>query len=288
MTEVLVRVDAVTRRNGVMGVTFDLRAGEIVALLGASGSGKTALLQLAAGWLRPDQGRVTIAGHSAASVAGRRLAGFAPASPAFPPGLTVRGVLDYYARFHGPGSERRAMVAAALDLADLGVAAETRAGALPLGPLRRLALAQAALGRRRVLLLDETLDNADAGMRAHLIERLGRFAWLGGVVLLAAHNVAALERLTLRTLVLRNGVIVKDEATAAALERRILEIVLDGPPIAPPPGFRLAPFGLEVDLAGRTVEAALAVCRAQRLAVRATRVRMPSVDDVVVQSSAPS
>jgi hypothetical protein len=61
--------------------------------------------------------------------------------------------------------------------------------------------------------------------------------------------------------------------------------VLDAPPAAPPPGFRLAPFGVEADLGPRTVEAALALCRAHRLVVRATRVRSRSLEDVVVESS---
>lgn len=281
----LVSLDGVTRRRVVAGVTFEVQAGEIVGLVGASGCGKSTLLALIAGWLRPHTGRVTIAGRPAPSLAARRLAGLAPAAPAFPPGLTVRSLLEYYARFHGAGSERRGMVAAALDFADLGALAGSRASALPLGALRRLALAQAALGRRRVLLLDETLDGADARVRTHLLDRLEAFAWNGGVVFVASHDLTTVERLVHRIILLRDGVVVRDEPAIVTLQRRVLEIVLDAPPAAPPPGFRVAPFGVETDLGGRTVEAALAMCRAHRLVVRATRVRLRSLDDVVVESA---
>ena len=64
----------------------------------------------------------------------------------------------------------------------------------------------------------------------------------------------------------------------------MLEIVLDAPPGAPPPGFRVTPAGLEVDLGHGTVEAALAVCRAHRLAVRASRVRLKCLEEVVLDA----
>jgi len=61
-------------------------------------------------------------------------------------------------------------------------------------------------------------------------------------------------------------------------------VVLDAPPREPPPGFRVTVFGLETELGGGTVEAALALCRAHRLAVRASRVRLKSLEDVVLDA----
>jgi ABC-type multidrug transport system ATPase subunit len=150
--------------------------------------------------------------------------------------------------------------------------------------LRRVALAQAALGGRRVLLLDETLDGQDVAARRGLAERLGRRAWDGAVIVLATHDYTVVERLADRLVVPRAGSVVHDAPARALWQQRVLEIVLDAPPAAPPPGFRVAPFGLEADLGTRTVEAALALCRAHRLAVRGTRVRPKSLEDVVVET----
>jgi ABC-2 type transport system ATP-binding protein len=265
-------------------VSFTMKAGELVGLVGPAGSGKTTVLRVAAGAQRPGGGAALIARQPAASVAARRIAGFAPATPVFPPGLTVRGVLEYYAWFHGPARAARGRVAAALELADLGAFADRRPAMLPYGVLRRVALAQAALGDRRLLLLDETLDGAEAAVRRGLAERLGRLVWNGGAILLATHDFTTVERLADRIIVLRAGRIARDAPASLLLRERVLEVVLDAPPVAAPPGFRLAAFGLEADLSGRTVEAALALCRAHRLVVRATRVRSKSLEDVVVET----
>src|SRR2546425_12246203 len=72
--------------------------------------------------------------------------------------------------------------------------------------------------------------------------------------------------------------------TAALLEERVLEILLDAPPTAPPPGFRITPYGLQADLGTRSAEAALALCRAHRLAVRASRVRARNLEDAVLDA----
>ena len=79
-----------------------------------------------------------------------------------------------------------------------------------------------------------------------------------------------------------DGPVVCEPPVAAYAAARALEIVLDRPPDRAPPGFRPTPTGLETDLEGGTAEAALAVCRAHRLAVRASRVRLRSLEDAVL------
>ncbi len=252
----------------VADVSLEVAAGEIAALVGPHGSGKTTLLGIAAGLLARDAGAVTVAGVPAGTPAARAALGYAPEAPIFPPTLSVREVLGYFARFHAAGTARRGLVAAALERAGLEGAAERRAGGLPLPVARRLALAQAALGHRRVLLLDETLSGAARGV----------------AVLLASSDLAVVEQLAARVLVMRDGRIVRAAPTAALLGERVLEILLDAPPAAPPPGFRITPYGLQADLGTRSAEAALALCRAHRLAVRASRVRARSLEDAVLDA----
>jgi ABC-type multidrug transport system ATPase subunit len=291
------QVTHVYRRRGGRGsgairaldaVSLDVLPGEIVGLVGPNGAGKTTLLRLIAGTLAPAAGAITVAGAPAGSLAARRVLGFAPDTPVFPPALTTREVLEYYARFHARGTARRALVAAALELGDLAEVARQRAAALSLGYARRLALAQAGLGARRgagsVLLLDETLSAVDPVVRRGLAERLHRLAGDGSAVLLSSHDLTAVERLAVRVVVLVRGRVARAAPLPVLLRERVLEIVLDAAPAEPPPGFRVTASGLETDLGGGTVEAALAVCRAHRLAVRATRVRLRSLEDVVLDA----
>jgi len=94
-----------------------------------------------------------------------------------------------------------------------------------------------------------------------------------------------LERLgTGRVLVLRAGRVVRAGQLASLLAERVLEVILDTPPPEPPPGFRVTAAGLEAPLAGRTPEAALALCHAHRLAVRASRVRVKSLEEIVLDA----
>lgn len=206
--------------------------------------------------------------------------------PLFRRALTVREVLSYCGRLHaaGNGAAGHNWVREALAVAGLSGVAHLRAGALDQTDARRLALAQAMLGGRRVLLLDETLSGLDAVARRDLGDRVARLAATGVAVLLAARDAAALERIAARVLVLRAGRIVRAGTLTTLLRERVLEVILDRPPAVAPPGFRITATGIEAPLAGRTAEAALALCRAHRLAVRATRVRIKSLEEVVLDA----
>jgi ABC-type multidrug transport system ATPase subunit len=274
MTDYALTLSEVCCTPGIEVASLALLPGEIIGVVGPSGAGKTTLLKVAAGLRAPDRGTVSRWGD----------AGFAPEAPVFPPALTVREVLAYYARFHATGITRRSLVRDALDVAGLAPAADTRAAALGRVDLHRLALAQAVLGGRRILLLDETLSGLDPLARRDLCARVARLAATGIAVLLAARDLAALERVAGRVLVLRGGRIVRAGALAALLAERVLEVFLDSPPPEPPPGFRVTAAGLEAPLAGRTPEAALALCRAHRLAVRASRVRVKSLEEIVLDA----
>jgi Cu-processing system ATP-binding protein len=273
--------------RALRGVSLALLPGEIAGIVGPVGAGKSTLLQVAAGCLKPQAGEVTVCGTRVGDASARRLIGYAGESAAFPPALTVREILTYYARLQcSANGERtpRGLVREALELAGLGAAANSRVEGLGRGDLHRLGLAQAALGGRRVLLLDETLSGLDAIARRDLRGRIARLAATGMAILMSSRDPATLERLAARVLVLREGRIVRAGPLATLLGERVLEVILDAPPPEPPPGFRITAAGLEAPLAGRTVEAALALCRAHRLAVRASRVRVKSLEEIVLET----
>ena len=286
MTEyALTLCDVAGRRVG--GISLALLPGEITGVVGPAGAGKTTLLQLAAGCLRPVLGDVRVFGLVLSDPAARRLVGYAADSRAFPPVLTVREILTYYARLHWQPRELhgpRALVRDAIELTGLGAVADTQVEALPRADIHRLNLAQAVLGGRRVLLLDEILSGLDTIARRDLRGRIARLAADGVAVLMTTRDPAALDRLAARVIVLREGRVVRAGSMGTVLGERVLEVILDAPPSEPPPGFRVTASGLEAPLVGRTVESALALCHAHRLAVRASRVRVKSLDEVVLET----
>ena len=273
--------------RALRGVSLAVLPGEIAGVVGPAGAGKSTLLQVAAGCLKPHAGAATVCGTPVCDAAARRLTGYAADSPAFPPALTVGEILTYYARLRcSVTSERtpQGLVREALALAGLAAAAQLRVETLGRADLHRLSLAQAALGGRSVLLLDETLSDLDAIARRDLRGRIARLAATGVAILITSRDPGTLERLAARVLVLRAGRIVRAGPLATLLGERVLEVVLDAPPREPPPGFRITATGLEAPLAGRTVESALALCRAHRLAVRASRVRVKSLEEIVLET----
>ncbi len=262
--------------------SFELSEGEIACLIGPDGAGKTTLLAIASGRLRPDAGVVRVEGQPAHVPAARRIVGLAPRDPAFPPGLNVREMLGYSASCHVTGRERAGLVREAIDVAGLDAVVHRQATTLALPDARRLLLALAALGGRRVVLLDEPFAGLDAIARRDLGERLQRLAAAGASVLLSSSDPIGLERLVDRVLVLRAGRLIRVSPAAALLGGRVLEVALDAPPRQPPPGFRVTATGIEADLGHQSAEAALALCRAHRLAVRGSRVRFKTLDEATL------
>ncbi len=279
------------RGHGVAGISLALLPGEIAGLVGPAGAGKSTVIRIAAGCLRPENGELRVWGARVEAPAARQLIGYAADNAVFPAAVTVREVLSYYARLHCAANAERAprrlrgLVREALELSGLAGEAGTRVEALSRADLHRLGLAQAVLGGRRVLLLDEVLSGGlDAIARRDLRGRIAGLAASGVAVLITSRDPAALERLAARVLVLREGRIVRAGPLATLLGERVLEVILDCPPAEPPPGFRVTAAGLEASLTGRTVEAALALCRAHRLPVRASRVRVKSLEEVVLET----
>jgi ABC-type multidrug transport system ATPase subunit len=206
-------------------------AGECVGVVGPNGAGKSTLLQIAAGLLEAHGGEVRVCGHGPRSAEARRKVGYAAEQPAFYPELTVRELLAHFAAAHGQWrTTRRALVDEALALGGLEDWADRRAGTLSRGIGQRLALAQSALGCRELVLLDETLSGIDPLAQRDVRERIRSLIERGVTVVLASHDLAAVERLAERVAILNQGRTVRVlDASDFALDRSLV-LVVDGPP----------------------------------------------------------
>src|SRR2546426_3101326 len=207
MTDYALTLSHVTGR-GLGTASLALLPGEIAGLVGPAGAGKTTLLRVAAGASKPRAGEVRVWGMRVANPAARHLVGYACDNPVFPPALAVQEVLMYYARLHCAVSNERAprgLVREALEIAGLTAAAELRVEGLGRADLHRLSFAQAAMGGRRVLLLDETLSGLDAFARRDLRGRIARLAPGGGAGVVTSRDPAPLGRLGGRGFPIRGG-----------------------------------------------------------------------------------
>ncbi|MEU7485204.1 thiol reductant ABC exporter subunit CydD [Streptomyces sp. NPDC042319] len=180
--------------------SFEVAAGETVALTGPSGAGKTTLLNVLLGFTTPAAGRVLVDGVDLATLAPdswRRRVAWVPQHPYLFAGTVAENV-----RLARPDADDTAVRAAlrdagALDFVDaLPDGPDTRLGesgaGLSAGQRQRLALARAFLADRPVLLLDEPTANLDGETEASVVTAVRRLA-KGRTVLLVAHRPALLE-----------------------------------------------------------------------------------------------
>ena len=191
------------------GLSLEVEAGRTFGLLGTNGAGKTTLFKLLVNHVRPDAGRLAVAGMDV-SEAGRdvrRVVGYLPEHAGFPPSLTGREVLGFHGRMRGiDPADREARIDEVLETVGLIEAAGRAVGGYSNGMNRRLGLATALLHRPRVLLLDEPTAGLDPlGVAAfhRIVDRLHRDREL--TIVLSSHVLAEVEALCDRVAVLHEG-----------------------------------------------------------------------------------
>lgn len=216
----------------VVDLSLEVGPGEVVALLGPNGSGKTTSLKAAAGLLRPTSGRVLVGepGRPASEPDARRVLSFLPQKVSFPEALTGLEVVEFYRRLRHADPGRTGEV---LRLASLNGSSLRTVGTYSGGMVQRLGLAVAALPEAPVLLLDEPTAALDpAGLTAFYALVEARRA-SGRTVLFTSHHLGDVERLADRFAVLVEGrlaaVLGADELVRRLADRGVLRLALDRP-----------------------------------------------------------
>lgn len=226
-------VDRLAVRLGsfhLKGASFTVEPGQITALLGHNGAGKTTILRLIMGLVRKDAGTVSIGGLTSETEIKRRV-GFVPEEASFYERMTVSGLLEFTSRFY-PGWNP-ALCARLLDA--LSVDPRQRLGTLSKGVRMKVSLVAALAHRPEVLLLDEPTSGLDPRSRAVFLTLLRAIAVEEGcAVLLATHNLNEVERTAARIVIVERGRIVENASLPAlrerggeswSLERHYLELV---------------------------------------------------------------
>jgi ABC-type multidrug transport system ATPase subunit len=220
----IIEVANLTKRYGpvlaVDDLSFEVHAGETLALIGPNGAGKTTTLKILLGLARPDSGRVRMGreGLPPSDPRARRELGYVPQRVHFPAGRTVFEILSFFADLRGLDEPA---VHAALDRVGLSTHASRHADQLSGGYMQRLSLSQALLGDPGVLVLDEPTASLDPEATWEFRKLIENLQHEGKTILLCSHLLSEVERVADRVLILVNGHCAGLERLDALRERQV-------------------------------------------------------------------
>jgi ABC-type lipoprotein export system ATPase subunit len=211
--------------RAVDGVSLEVRAGEFVALLGSSGSGKSSMLNLIAGLDRPTSGSVIVQDRDLAKLSREELAkyrlhivGMVFQSFNLIASMTVAENVELPLRFAEVERGRRETLAReALERVGLRARMDHRPSELSGGEQQRAALARALINRPQLLLADEPTGNLDSRTGTEIMNLVQSFnRELGMTVVMVTHERALAERYAQRMIFLADGKLVADQANSIA------------------------------------------------------------------------
>lgn len=229
-----IRVDQLCRHyrmgdtliRAVDGVTMSVKAGEFVALLGTSGSGKSSVLNLIAGLDSPTSGSVIVQLRNLSELSRQELAhyrlhtvGMVFQSFNLIASMTLAENVELPMRFAEiDRGKRNDLVRAALTQVGLQARMNHRPSQLSGGEQQRAALARALINRPQLLLADEPTGNLDSRTGTEIMNMISEFnRQLGMTVVMVTHERALAERYAQRLIFLADGKLVRDESVSAAI-----------------------------------------------------------------------
>jgi molybdate transport system ATP-binding protein len=186
--------------------------GRVTGLFGASGAGKTSLINMIAGLMRPDRGTISIDGETLDDTSAqshvavhRRRIGYVFQDARLFPHLDVRRNLDYGRRMNHL-AEDNALWQRVTELLDIGHLLDRRPGKLSGGERQRVALGRALISQPRLLLLDEPLGSLDEERKEEILPYLVRLRDETGVPMVyVSHDPSEMRKLATQIAIIQRG-----------------------------------------------------------------------------------
>ncbi len=216
--------------RAVQDVSFDVNAGEIVALMGENGAGKSTVIKMMAGVYKPDAGTIVVDGRPIDEVRAQSVS-FIHQTLGLIEWMTVAENIALgmgYPR-RGPFIDQRAMNQQALDVLDLvggGVDPEARIFDLPRTERSLLAIARALVGKPSLLVLDEPTASLPQEDVERLFVVLRRLKAQGTGMIYVSHRLDEIYAIADRAVIMRNGVKVGDKTVSDLPHKELVNLIV--------------------------------------------------------------
>lgn len=209
------------KKEVLKGISFKIKQGNIVGLLGVNGAGKSTIMNILTGYLIPSEGEVRICEYSMAKnpIAAKRNIGYLPEIPPLYKDMKVKEYLMFAAELKGI-QNRKEEVCRVLSLLSLQEEECQFIKKLSKGYQQRIGLAQALLGNPPVLILDEPfvgLDPTEAKKMREVVKALQE----EHAVIISSHILSEIEELCNDILILKNGTLVFDNSVKNAKKGKV-------------------------------------------------------------------
>ncbi|WP_374300340.1 ABC transporter ATP-binding protein [Paracoccus sp. (in: a-proteobacteria)] len=274
-------ISHLTKRFGgveaLSDVSLSVEPGQRVALLGHNGAGKSTMMKIILGLIPFDGGAVTVCGATPGSAAARAQVAYLPENAAFHPALTGEEQIRHYLSLRG---ERPAQALDLLARVGLEGAAKRRIGTYSKGMRQRVGLAQALIGKPRLLVLDEPTSGLDPVSRRDFYALLDDLAAGGTAILLSSHALTEVEARTDRILILSKGRLMAQGTLSDLRRAAALPVAIS---VAPASGQKAAlAAALPMARANGDGRLHLDIAQGDKLAMLARITGLPQVADLEV------
>lgn len=195
--------------------------GEVFGLLGPNGSGKTTIIKMILGLLKPSRGRLQVLGAHPRNVRAKARIGYLPEESCLYPFLTAEETLLFYGQlFNLDRRERKHRTDELLDMVGLAHARDRQVGEFSKGMARRIGLAQALINDPDLVVLDEPTSGLDPVGCRQIKDLIRTLARRGKSILLSSHLLADVEDICDRVAILCNGDVMIQGRIKELLEQR--------------------------------------------------------------------
>lgn len=196
------------KNRGIEDIDVNVKKGEIFGFIGPNGAGKSTLIRTLLNFLYPTSGSATILGKDIVknSKEIKEDIGYVPSEVKYYEKVTVREIIDYAKSFtkHSYTDKEIDFI-----IKDLDIDLDKKMEELSLGNKKKVALVQALINNPKILILDEPTSGLDPLIQIKLFKLLRKIKDSGSTVFFSSHNLAEVESICDRVLIIREGRVVK-------------------------------------------------------------------------------